>query len=246
MKRVFLATVMAVRGPNRRAWALTAFFGVGWVTFFSLFVSKRIWYVYPIYPFVAMALAAGLALFVARITSRFQPRPSPRATLAMGLVVLFFLGVLVARPTDERVTERELWFDLPWRLYRGIEASVQDDAEFVRFRFPKRRGSPTYGFYDARMSEASVARGSARLREVLAAAAAAGSELVIVSPVKSRPVDDETLWLLDSLGGRSRTKYGFRIRALGVGTGRLLRRGGVPDWRDVDRTSSSLPHRDRT
>jgi 4-amino-4-deoxy-L-arabinose transferase-like glycosyltransferase len=159
----------AFRGNRRAACGLTALIIGCWIGLFSLGASKLAWYVYPVYPLIAVAVAALLVSVLWRL-ARLLPRRLGAAAAGLGYAVVLFLVLDKSYLHWQHIRGGPPERYAPWQAYTRLSRPIEKkDVLFVLYRLPGLQDENYHWYYARKMRAAVRTWQASRLGQLLAA-----------------------------------------------------------------------------
>jgi 4-amino-4-deoxy-L-arabinose transferase-like glycosyltransferase len=168
---LLFCVVGACWGGRRPACSLTALLVGGWVGLFSLGASKLSWYVYPVYPLIAVAVAALLVTLLCQLTARLPAGRAGwgRALLAVGYAAILLPVLAKSYQHLNRVRTSSPEQYAPWQAYLRLRQPVENkDVLFVLYRLPGLKDDNYHWYYTRKMKSALRTWQASRLEQLLA------------------------------------------------------------------------------
>lgn len=165
-----LMTLIGSRiGNHKRAFGLLAVTILFWIIGFSLSSSKRLWYIFPIFPLIALSIAASIVAVAAQMQKGlFGPdRKSKLPLAAMVLVCCLALGNWLTLLMNSIPTNIERLQSVPLALYQSIGPDRIKGLSFVIYDPPGTNWNHTATYYYPKLSAALHVHNLSQLAEVL-------------------------------------------------------------------------------
>jgi hypothetical protein len=156
-------------GSRRLACSLTAVLIAGWVALFSLGASKLCWYVYPVYPLIAVAVAALVLTGLEQLSTRLAPRRWGAVVLGVAYVAVLLpvLGKDYQHFQHVRTSPVEQY--APWQAYSRFQSAIENkEVLFVLYKLPGLQDENYHWYYAGKMKRALHIWQSEQLQRILA------------------------------------------------------------------------------
>jgi hypothetical protein len=158
------------RSGRRAACGLTALLIAGWIGIFSLGASKLTWYVYPVYPLIAVAVAALLVTVLWQAAARLLPRRLAPVAAGLGYAVLLVLVLDKLHLHWQHVGAGPVEQYPPWQVYTRLRQPIENkDVLLVLYRLPGLEDENYHWYYAHKMKAALRTWQESRLERFLAA-----------------------------------------------------------------------------
>ncbi|HEX4793665.1 MAG TPA: glycosyltransferase family 39 protein [Humisphaera sp.] len=140
---ILFAMVRACRGQERGGYALLVLASLLYLLIFSLSVAKRIRYVYPVFPSIAIAIAASWIAAIEMLFRRgdersmeIEPWRRPRFSIPFATICVVLILFEAVRFTQNQIDRDHVHYQ-PWNVYQALRPAIRDRRlQLVFFGFP--------------------------------------------------------------------------------------------------------------
>lgn len=156
-------------GNNKRAFGLLAVTILFWMVGFSLSSSKRLWYIFPIFPLIALSIAASIVAVAARLQkSLFGPKQNSKLPIAaMALVCCLAFGNWLTLLMNSIPTNIDRLQSVPLVLYQSVGPDRIKGLRFVIYDPPGSNWNHTTTYYYPKLSAALYVHSLSELADLL-------------------------------------------------------------------------------
>jgi 4-amino-4-deoxy-L-arabinose transferase-like glycosyltransferase len=155
-------------GSRQQACSLVGLFTAGWVVFFSLGKSKLSWYVYPVFPLIAVAVAAMLVTALRLLIARLSPGVWGGRIVRFACLLLAVLVLGKASEHIQRIRTLTPEHYAPWQVYSQYRSAIEKrDVLLVLYRLPAIQDENYHWFYAGKMKGVLRTWRAERLQQIL-------------------------------------------------------------------------------
>ncbi|MHC4942546.1 MAG: ArnT family glycosyltransferase [Planctomycetota bacterium] len=136
-----VAALLSFRGAKRREFGLLALVATGWIAALTAMASKLPWYPYPVYPLIALAIAASILYPLGIVVQR----QASKKAWTYAAIIVASASLLAARQDLVQFIDRKIprhaehFRDLRWDIYQDLGDTQRSGMRLVHLVDPERK-----------------------------------------------------------------------------------------------------------